>query len=179
MKIQRNKQHYETMELSKKKMLFDKQQIRDTADKHDKQLKKVQKYKTMHSDKKNDLLNKKYKLQNNGCCQGKNLPDKHAEKYKTMDTGKKQELLERCKETLNCNSNNITLDSCIQQFKKKIREGPYYVYCVCNRALYKKSVLKLITNSYPCWDILSIQTSFDGKQYICKTCHSNSFKKEN
>ena len=93
MKIQRNKQHYETMKLSKKKMLFDKQQIRDTADKHDKQLKKVQKYKTMHLDKKNDLLNKKHKNTKQWMLPRKNLPDKHAEKYKTMGTGKKQELL--------------------------------------------------------------------------------------
>ena len=25
---------------------------------------------------------------------------------------------------------------CIEQFKKKIREGPYYICCVCNRLLY-------------------------------------------
>ena len=36
MKIQRNEQHYETIEPSKKKMLLDKQQMRDTANKHDK-----------------------------------------------------------------------------------------------------------------------------------------------
>ena len=42
MKIKRNKQHYETMEPSKKKILLDKQQIRDKANKS-KQLKKVQK----------------------------------------------------------------------------------------------------------------------------------------
>ena len=93
MKTQRNKQHYETMQPSKKKMLLEKQQIRDTANKHDKQLKKVQKYKTMHSAKKNDPLNKK------------------AQKYKRMDAAKKQDLLK-----------NITYNSCIQWFKKKIKD---------------------------------------------------------
>lgn len=35
----------------------------------------------------------------------------------------------------------------------------------------------MITNSYdPCQDIFSIQTSFDGKQYICKTWHSKAIK---
>ena len=35
-----------------------------------------------------------------------------------------------------------TVDSCVEQFKKKIMEGPYYICCVCNRTQYKKSVLK-------------------------------------
>lgn len=47
---------------------------------------------------------------------------------------------------------------------------------MCNRTLYKKSVLKLITGNYPWQDLLSIQTSFDGKEYICKTCHSKAIK---
>ena len=47
---------------------------------------------------------------------------------------------------------------------------------MCNRTLYKKSVLKLITGNYPRQDLLSIQTSFDGKEYICKTCHSKAIK---
>ena len=28
------------------------------------------------------------------------------------------------------------------------------------------------TSSYPSPDILKIQSSYDGKEYICKTCHS-------
>ena len=46
---------------------------------------------------------------------------------------------------------------------------------MCNRTLYKKSVLKLITGNYPRQDLLSIQT-FDGKKYICKTCHLKVIK---
>ena len=176
MKIKRNKQHYETMEPSKKKILLDKQQIRDKANKS-KQLKKVQKYKTKHSAKKNDLLNKKAeKYKTMDAAKKQDLLEKQAEKYKTMDSLRKQELLEKRKQTYSYNNKNKTLNSCIQEYKKKIREGPYYVCCVCNRALYKKSVLKLIANNYPCQDIFSIQTSFDGKQYICKTCHSKAIK---
>ena len=47
----------------------------------------------MHSAKKNDPLNKK------------------AQKYKRMDAAKKQDLLK-----------NITYNSCIQWFKKKIKD---------------------------------------------------------
>lgn len=107
------------------------------------------------------------------------LLSKKAEKYKKMDGRKKKELLnnirERKKQNYFANKNKDPL-SCIEKFKKKIREGPYYICCVCNRTLYKKSVLKLITGNYPWQDLLSIQTSFDGKEYICKTCHSKAIK---
>ena len=32
---------------------------------------------------------------------------------------------------------NNTVESCIEHLKKKIREGPYHIYCVCNRTLNK------------------------------------------
>ena len=65
--------------------------------------------------------------------------------------------------------------SCIQQFKKNLKEGPYHICCVCNRGLYKKSVLKLITSNYPRQDIFTKQESYD-KEYICKTCHSKMIR---
>ena len=43
---------------------------------------------------------------------------------------------------------------------------------MCNRCLYKKSVIKLNTDKYPSENVFTIKSSFDGKQYICKTCHS-------
>ena len=70
------------------------------------------------------------------------------------------------------NTKETTIEFCIGQFKNKIREGPYYVCCVCNRLLYKKSVVKFSSTKYSDQQTFSIQTSFDGKQYICKTCHS-------
>ena len=69
-------------------------------------------------------------------------------------------------------SSKKSVDSCVEQFKKKIMEGLYYICCVCNRTLYKKSVLKLNKSGYPSQDIFKIQSSYDGKEYICKTCHS-------
>jgi hypothetical protein len=69
--------------------------------------KKAENYKTMDTAKKQDLLNKQ------------------TEKYETiMENTKKQELLQRRKEKYYSNKNE-NLDSCIENFKKKIREGPF------------------------------------------------------
>lgn len=65
-----------------------------------------------------------------------------------------------------------TIDVCIKEFKEKIREGPHYVCCVCNRMLYKKSVKNFLSTKYPDQHYFSVQTSFDGKEYICNTCNS-------
>ena len=82
-----------------------------------------------------------------------------------MDATKKQKLPEKTKEYTSCTSKkDSTVDSCVEQFKKKIMEGPYYIRCVCNRTLYIKSVLKLDRSSYPSQDILKIQSSYDGKE---------------
>ena len=116
--------------------------------------KRAERYKGMDTTKKQELLSKQ------------------AQRYKTIDTAKKKELRRKCKNY--STSKNKTIDSCIEQFKKKIKEGPYYICCVCNRTLYRKSVKKLITSSYLSQDIFKKQLSFDGGEYICKTCHSNA-----
>ena len=74
---QRQKQDYEAMEPSKKRILLEKKQVRDMTNKHELKMKQLQKYKTMDTAKKQDLLNKK------------------AEQLKTMDTAKKQDLLNK------------------------------------------------------------------------------------
>jgi hypothetical protein len=177
MKNQWQKQNYEAMEPSKKRILLEKKEARDTnKNKYDLQKKEADKYKTMDTTSKQDLLNKqaeKYKTMDTAKKQ--NLLNKQAEKYKTMDTAKRQALLERRKQKY-CNNKNKNVDSCIEQFKKKIKEGPYYICCVCNRTLYKKSVNKYISGKYPCQECFSIQKSFDGKEYICKTCHSKTLQ---
>ena len=62
-------------------------------------------------------------------------------------------------------------DFCIEECKDKIRNGPSYICCVCNRLLYKRSVYIFGKSKYSCQNFLSVQSSFDGKQYVCKTCH--------
>ena len=94
-------------------------------------------------------------------------------KYSTMDAKKKKELPSQPNEKL-VKARSVEL--CIDQFKRKIREGPYFICTVCNRILYKKSVITCINKKYPCQTYFNIQQSFDGKQYIRNTCHSKVIK---
>ena len=80
------------------------------------------------------------------------LLKKKAEKYRSMESTKTQEVINNMqqrkkKSCLKDKSEDIA--SCIQQFKKNLKEDPYHICCVCNRDRYKKSVLKLITSNYP------------------------------
>ena len=93
MKNYRQKQDYDAMEPSKKKILLKKKQVRDMTNKLELKMKQL-KYKTMDTAKKQDLLNKKteqYKTMDTAKKQ--DLLNKKAEQYKTMDTAKKQDLL--------------------------------------------------------------------------------------
>ena len=231
MKNHRQKQDYEAMEPSKKKIFLEKKQVRDMTNKQDLQRKRAEQYKTMDTAKKQDLLNEQYRTMDTAKKQDllsekaeqyktmdtakkqdllnkkaeqyktmetakkqdllsekaeqyktmdtakkQDLLNKKAEQYKTMDATKKQKLLEKSKEIYTSHNSKKTVDSCVEQFKKKILEGPYHICCVCNRTLYKKSILKLNTSSYPSQDIFKIQSSYDGKEYICKTCHSKAIQ---
>ena len=86
-----------------------------------------------------------------------------------MDARKKKKLLSQPNEKL-VKARSVEL--CINQFKRKIGEGLYFICTVCNRILYKKSVITCINEKYPCQTYFNIQQSFDGKQCICNTCHS-------
>ena len=55
--------------------------------------------------------------------------------YSTMDARKKKELLSQPSEKL-LKAKSVEL--CINQLKRKIREGPYYICTVCNWILYKQ-----------------------------------------
>ena len=90
-----------------------------------------------------------------------------------MDAIKKKELLSQPNEEL-VKARSVEL--CINQFKMKIREGLYFICTVCNRILYEKLVITCINKKYPCQTYFNIQHSFDGKQYICNTCHSKVIK---
>ena len=108
----------------------------------------------------------------------KQLLCKAAQKYKTMDVSLKNEMLSnlKVKYQKRMMDKGTSIQSCIKEFKKKITEGPYFICIVCNRLLYKKSVIRCITSKYPCQAFFKIQQSFDGKEYICKTCHSKVIK---
>ena len=90
-----------------------------------------------------------------------------------MDARKKKELLSQPSEKL-VKARSVELLTNL--FKRKIREGPYFISTVSNRILYKKSVITCINKKYPCQTYFNIQQSFDGKQCICNTCHSKVIK---
>ena len=68
------------------------------------------------------------------------------------------------------------IDMYIEKFKKQIKAGPFYICCVCNRTLYRNSVIILKKSKYIRQDCFMIQFSFDGKGYICKTCDAKLVK---
>ena len=63
------------------------------------------------------------------------------------------------------------IDFYIEQYKNKIRKGPCYIRCVYNRLLYKRSGHIFGNSKYSSQSFFSVQSSFDGKQYVCETCH--------
>ena len=90
-----------------------------------------------------------------------------------MDARKKKRLLSQLNEKL---GKARSVELCINQFKMKIREGPHFICTVCNRILYKKSVITCLDEKYPCQTYFIIQPSFYGKQNICNTCRSKVIK---
>ena len=85
-----------------------------------------------------------------------------------MDARKKKELLSQPNEKL---MKARSVELCINQFKRKIRQGPYFICIVNNRILYKKSVITCINKKYPCQTYFNIQQSFDGKQCTVYATH--------
>ena len=69
-----------------------------------------------------------------------------------------------------------SLDYYISIFNNKVREGPYYICSVCNRILYRKTVIELKEKKYTIQHVFTGKQSFDNKKYICKTCHSKVLK---
>jgi len=71
------------------------------------------------------------------------------------------------------------LDYCMKLFQSKIREGPYFICSVCNRLLYRKTVILVQESKYNIQHLFTGKKSFDEKEYICKTCHSKLLKHQN
>ena len=118
-----------------------------------------------------------------------------AEKYHAMDANETQHLLAKKrqayqnmgsweKEKFFVKQRNLTskanqtkatkcndLNSCITSFQNKIREGPYYICCVCNRILYRKTVTVLKKDKYSIRHLFTEKKSFDNQEYICTMCN--------
>ena len=106
----------------------------------------------------------------------KHIMQRHRQKYNydNLEPAPKKKRLQQIssKNKIKYNVRGQHESVCIKEFKDKIREGPYYICCVCNRMLYKKSVINFISTKYPNQHYFCVQTSFDGKEYICNTCNS-------
>ena len=64
--------------------------------------------------------------------------------------------------------------------KKLIREGSYFICVICIRCLYKRSIVRFDFNSYSSLvkELVHLVSSYDGRLYICITCHI-TVKKDN
>ena len=160
------------------------------------------KYQDLDQPRKDDLLTKNmnYK-QTMGEEQKEKLLGNRRAKYNAMDILMKKELVsvnanrsmeERMaldpkqkyvqsrekEQQLQNKSEPHNIDMYIEQFKKQIKAGPFYICCVCNRTLYKKSVIILKKTKYSVQNCFMVQCSFDGNEYICKTCHTKLLKSQ-
>ena len=67
----------------------------------------------------------------------------------------------------------------VDQFKKSIKDGPFFICVVCNRCLYKKSVYYFKREKYSMPDsVFCLVASFNGLFYICKTCDGKLLHKK-
>ena len=67
----------------------------------------------------------------------------------------------------------------IKAFKTQIVKGPFYICVICNRTLYKTSVLLFLESKYEASSDIVFSSriqSFDNHEYICRTCHSKLLK---
>ena len=57
-------------------------------------------------------------------------------------------------------------------FKELINSGPYYIYVVYNRCLYRRSVCTFKRDKFSAFSnkVFHCVESFDGNFYICMTC---------
>jgi hypothetical protein len=205
-KILENKRvKYETLDKSEKEEILTRNMnYKKTMSEEQKQKileKKRVKYETLDQSKKEEVLTKNMSYKKTmGEEQKQKLLENKRAKYQVMDISKKKELIAISSRKIMSNRMSFNpeekndllygekekrmekkaqihdIDMYIDKFKKQIKAGPFYICCVCNRTLYKKSVITLQKNKYPCQDCFMLQCSFDGKEYVCKTCHAKLLK---
>ena len=68
-----------------------------------------------------------------------------AEWYKTLDPADKDKIISQVQTNKEAHRNSVQLglDHKITAFQNKIREGSYYIFSVCNRIRYRKTVIQL------------------------------------
>ena len=123
-----------------------------------------------NTSKENEIRKKRYR---------KNAEQEKESRSKRYQTEKlKKEESENLDLTSNIQANSIKQ---IENFKKTINEGPFFICVCCNRCLYKRSVILFNEDRYLesgfCPE-LQIISSFDNNFYICKTCDKKILKHE-
>ena len=101
--------------------------------------------------------------------------DREAKKNK-LESIRGTELHEKIKEKQR-NAKNVA--DRIKAFKTLIQDGPRYICVCCNRCLYKRSIILFSEDKYMNLDHVlqnEIAQSFDGRIYICSTCHKKMLK---
>ena len=68
-----------------------------------------------------------------------------AEWYKTLDPADEDRIISQVQANKEAHRNSVQhdIDHKITAFQSKIREGSYYIFSVCNRILYRKTVIQL------------------------------------
>ena len=65
----------------------------------------------------------------------------------------------------------------VGRFRNAVNQGPCFICVACNRCHYIRSVVCFKEDKYNLEEnIFSLINSFDGKQYICHTCHRKLLK---
>lgn len=101
--------------------------------------------------------------------------------HQTLDQQRKKQLNENKKNRLYNFGKNVShnLDYYIMSFKKKIREGPFYICIVCHRLLFRKTIRIFDETEHKTNNsIFACKKSYDGQQYIRKTCHTKLLRQQ-
>ena len=176
--LSKSAEKYRSMDPQEKEQLLSKRaevyRSMDSQNKEQLLCKLKQNYKSMDHREKAELLNQMRQKYHDMEPEAKiRKIDSAKNKYHDMDANLKEKQKEERKVKAN---QTHSLAHYITIFKQKIMEGPYYICSVCNRVLYRKSVLMLVKSKYKIQHVFADTKSFDGKEYICKTCHSKVLK---
>ena len=78
------------------------------------------------------------------------IPRKLGIQFARVDPADKDKIISQVQANKGAHRNSVQhdLDHKITAFQTKIREGPYYICSVCNRTLYRKTVIQLKKQMY-------------------------------
>ena len=120
-----------------------------------------------------------------GSAEHEKLLNVKREKY-ASNRGTVEHKIKLVQKQKNYNTSKVSaisdIDKRIQRFKELIMKGPYYICVVCNRCLYKRSVVVFKEDKYESLNskfYFSHIQNFNRSQYICLTCHRKLKSKKN